>query len=222
MEFTINKTWDSSPVTHKAISLSLKPGDGGMLMEVKGPFFNDPSAPPGEKGKPYNELWNFEVVEAFFLNSCKELYLEVELCPHGQHLVLLLAGRRNSWKKELDLKYESSIDEHNWEGKALLPWSYFPAGVNKFNAYAIHGSGDKRVYEALWPIPKDQLKKGQQPDFHRLEYFKNFSLSSVMGKQWKQPKSDLWKSVSVTKKWLACYDSCSCLSAIGCPFNFLS
>ncbi|XP_041045963.1 UPF0462 protein C4orf33 homolog isoform X1 [Carcharodon carcharias] len=215
MKFTITKTWDSSPVTHREISLSLKPDDEGLLMEVEGPFFNDPSAPPGKRGKPYDQLWDFEVVEAFFLNSSKELYLEVELCPHGQHLVLLLAGKGKAWKKELDLKYDCTIHEQNWEGKALLPWSYFPPGVNKFNAYAIHGSGDNRVYEALYPIPKEQLKKGQQPDFHRLEYFKDFSLNSVMGKQWKQPQSELWKSAPGTKKWLACLDCCSCLSNLG-------
>ncbi|XP_051893595.1 UPF0462 protein C4orf33 homolog isoform X2 [Pristis pectinata] len=168
MEFTITKTWDSSPVSHKGITLTLKPDDEGILMEVNAPFFNDPLSPDGPRGKPYNQLWNYEVVEAFFLNSCKELYLEVELCPHGQHFVLLLAGRRKVWKKELDLEYDSTIHDQNWEGKALLPWSYFPDGVNKFNAYAIHGSGDKRVYEALYPIPKEQVNKGQQPNLGTL------------------------------------------------------
>ncbi|XP_069782089.1 UPF0462 protein C4orf33 homolog isoform X3 [Narcine bancroftii] len=146
-------------------------------------------------GQCFQVQGQHQIVEAFFLNSCKELYLEVELCPHGQHLVLLLAGRGKAWKKELDLKYDAAIHDQNWEGKALLPWSYFPDGVNKFNAYAIHGSGDKRVYEALFPIPKEQLKGGQQPNFHRLEYFEDFSLSSIMGDKWKQPLSHLWKSV---------------------------
>ncbi|XP_078260719.1 UPF0462 protein C4orf33 homolog [Rhinoraja longicauda] len=200
MRFTITKTWDSSPITHKGITLSLKPDDEGILMEVNAPFFNDPPSPAGPRGNSYNQLWNYEVVEAFFLNSCKELYLEVELCPHGQHLVLLLAGEGKAWKKELDLKYDSTIDDQHWEGKALVPWRYFPDDVNKFNAYAIHGSGDKRVYEALYPIPKEQLKKGQLPNFHRLEYFEDFSLNLVMGDKWKQPRSDLWMPVDGTKK----------------------
>ncbi|XP_072898784.1 UPF0462 protein C4orf33 homolog [Hemitrygon akajei] len=198
MEFTITKTWDSSPVSHKGIALSLKPDDEGILMVVDAPFFNDPPSPAGPRGKSYDHLWDYEVVEAFFLNSCKELYLEVELCPHGQHLVLLLAGKGKAWKKELDLKYDSTIHDQNWEGKALIPWSYFPDGVNKFNAYAIHGSGDKRVYEALYPIPKKQVNEGQQPNFHRLEYFEDFNLSSVMGGEWKQPRSDLWKHANGT------------------------
>lgn len=28
---------------------------------------------------------------------------------------------------------------------------------------------------------------------HRLEYFKDFSLQSIMGEGWVQPESDLWK-----------------------------
>lgn len=200
MRFTITKTWDSSPVTHQGITMSLKPDDEGILMEVNAPFFNDPPSPAGPRGKPYNQLWNYEVVEAFFLNNCKEQYLEVELCPHGQHLVLLLAGEGKAWKKELDLKYDSTIDDQHWEGKALVPWRYFPDDVTKFNAYAIHGSGDKRVYEALYPIPKEQLKKGQLPNFHRLEYFEDFSLNLIMGNKWKQPRSDLWMPVDGTKK----------------------
>ncbi|XP_072440176.1 UPF0462 protein C4orf33 homolog isoform X3 [Chiloscyllium punctatum] len=117
MKFTITKTWDSSPVSHRGISLSLKPDDEGLLLEVEGPFFNDPSAPPGKRGKPYNQLWDFEVVEAFFLNSSKELYLEVELCPHGQHLVLLLAGKGRAWKSSLGI-FQGFQLEFNY-GKAV-------------------------------------------------------------------------------------------------------
>ena len=39
----------------------------------------------------------YEVVEAFFLNS-EDRYLEVEFGPHGQHIALLLDGRRNAVK----------------------------------------------------------------------------------------------------------------------------
>ena len=39
----------------------------------------------------------YKVVEAFFLNS-EDRYLEVEFGPHGQHIALLLDGRRNAVK----------------------------------------------------------------------------------------------------------------------------
>ncbi|XP_005991344.1 UPF0462 protein C4orf33 homolog [Latimeria chalumnae] len=193
MEFKIAHTWDSLAVNHDPVTIQFKPGDEGLLLEVNALFFHDPPAPPGEPGKPFNQLWDYEVVEVFFLNGTTEQYLEVELCPHGQHLLLLLCGRRKAWKQELALKYIASRQGTKWEGRALLPWNYFPPCINKFNAYAIHGSGAKRTYEALYSVPKDELQKGQKPDFHRLEYFKDFSLQAIMGEEWKQPESDLWK-----------------------------
>lgn len=44
------------------------------------------------------------VVEMFFLNKNDE-YLEVELGPWGQHLLLLLQGERNAIKHSLPLDY---------------------------------------------------------------------------------------------------------------------
>ena len=38
-----------------------------------------------------------------------------------------------------------------WSGNAIIPLDYFPPDVNKINAYAIHGSGSNRQYEALYP-----------------------------------------------------------------------
>ncbi|KAF5923364.1 hypothetical protein HPG69_006533, partial [Diceros bicornis minor] len=217
MDFKIEHTWDGFPVKHEPVFVRLNPGDRGVMIEVSAPFFNDPPAPLGEPGKPFNELWDYEVVEAFFLNDLTEQYLEVELCPHGQHLVLLLSGRRNVWKvskwkdetksssvqdmyiyvynvksQELPLSFKVSRGETKWEGKACLPWSYFPPNVTKFNSFAIHGSKDKRSYEALYPVPQQEVQQGQKPDFHRLEYFKPFNFNSLLGEEWKQPESDLW------------------------------
>ncbi|KAM9192998.1 UPF0462 protein C4orf33 homolog [Mergus octosetaceus] len=194
MEFTIEHTWDDLPVSHKPVTIGLKSYDGGLLMVVNAPFFNDPPAPLGEPGKPFRNLWDYEVVEAFFLNDRTEQYLEVELCPHGQHLLLLLSGKRRVWKEELPLEFEVTRMETKWEGKAHLPWNYFPPCTNKFNAFAIHGSGDQRKYEALHPVPRCELQEGQKPDFHRLEFFKELNLKRLMGEDWKQPESDIWKS----------------------------
>ncbi|XP_076430155.1 UPF0462 protein C4orf33 homolog [Peromyscus maniculatus bairdii] len=198
MNFKIEHTWDGFPVRHEPVCVKLSPEDKGVKLEVCAPFFNDPPAPPGEPGMPFSELWNYEVVEAFFLNDTTEQYLEVELCPnlhfgrHGQHLVLLLSGRRNVWKKELTLSFKVFRRETNWEGIAFLPWSYFPPKVTKFNSFAIHGSNDRRSYEALYPVPQHELQQGQKPDFHRLEYFEPFNFNTLLGEEWKQPESGLW------------------------------
>ncbi|XP_054204871.1 UPF0462 protein C4orf33 isoform X3 [Homo sapiens] len=81
MDFKIEHTWDGFPVKHEPVFIRLNPGDRGVMMDISAPFFRDPPAPLGEPGKPFNELWDYEVVEAFFLNDITEQYLEVELCP---------------------------------------------------------------------------------------------------------------------------------------------
>lgn len=193
MEFSIENTWDSSPVGHDPTRIIFSPGQGGLKMEVIGPFFNDPAGPAGPVGQPFPGLWDYEVVESFFLDSTTENYLEVELCPHGQHLILLLSGVRQAFMQELPMVYSATTTGSRWTGEALIPWSYFPPNVNKMNSYSIHGSGEKRVYEALYPIPKADIVAGQEPNFHRLEYFQSFHLQSIMGEGWVQPESDLWK-----------------------------
>ncbi|XP_063075678.1 UPF0462 protein C4orf33 homolog isoform X2 [Engraulis encrasicolus] len=192
MEYSIYHTWDSLPVNHDPVKIRFSPGEGGLRMQVEAPFFNDPTAPPGPPG-PFPGLWDFEVVESFFLNSLNEKYLEVEVCPHGQHLILLLSGKHNAFAQQLPLEFNATISGDKWTGEALLPWRYFPPGVDKMNSYAIHGSGASRVYEALYPVPREDLVPGQGPDFHRLEYFQPFTLQSIMGDEWVQPESDLWQ-----------------------------
>ncbi|XP_033465502.1 UPF0462 protein C4orf33 homolog isoform X1 [Epinephelus lanceolatus] len=196
MEFLIWHTWDSDPVTHDPIRINFSPGQGGLKIEMFGPFFNDPAAPAGPPSQPFPGLWDYEVVECFFLDSTKENYLEVEFCPHGQHLILLLSGVGQAFVQQLPMVFNATIKGDVWMGEALVPWGYFPPNINKMNSYAIHGSGEKRTYEALYPVPKEDLVEGQQPNFHRLEYFKDFSLQSIMGEDWVQPESGLWAGKS--------------------------
>uniref|UniRef100_A0A9J7ZB79 Chromosome 4 open reading frame 33 n=2 Tax=Cyprinus carpio TaxID=7962 RepID=A0A9J7ZB79_CYPCA len=168
MEFHIKHTWDSLPVDHEPVKIHFSP--------VTAPFFNHPPAPAGPPGEPFPGLWDYEVVESFFLNNNTEQYLEVE----QEDLSFLM----------------SNIEDNKWKGEALLPWRYFPQGINKMNSYAIHGSGAGRTYEALYPVPREDLQEGQGPDFHQLEYFQDFTLQSIMGDDWVQPESDLWDLAS--------------------------
>ncbi|OXB69641.1 UNVERIFIED_CONTAM: hypothetical protein H355_005325, partial [Colinus virginianus] len=80
MELRIEHTWDGLPVSHDPVTLALKPHEAGLLVQVSAPFFNDPPAPRGAPGKPFRHLWDYEVVEVFFLSDGSERYLEVELC----------------------------------------------------------------------------------------------------------------------------------------------
>ncbi|XP_061839895.1 UPF0462 protein C4orf33 homolog isoform X1 [Nerophis lumbriciformis] len=164
IEYEIQHTWDSNPVNHEPIRMLFSPGVDGVNMKVFAPFFNDPEAPSGPSGQPFPGLWDYEVVESFFLDSTTENYLEVEVCPHGQHLILLLSGARQAFQQQLPMVFNATITADRWMGEALLPWTYFPPNVNKMNSYAIHGSGEKRTYEALYPIPKEEIVEGQQPN----------------------------------------------------------
>ncbi|XP_022086732.1 UPF0462 protein C4orf33 homolog [Acanthaster planci] len=179
--FSITHQWDGSAIDHAPITVTIAqdPSDTScFILETDGPFFNDPGRPKGEAGQPYDGLWDYEVVEAFFLGD-DEKYLEVELCPHGQHLVLLLSGIRKFYKTKLSLVFQSAInsDEGTWRGRAKIPLEYLPPGVKRFNAYAIHGSDEQRMYEALYHAPKG---KHDNPDFHRLEYFHEIDLTDVI------------------------------------------
>ncbi|XP_038056739.1 UPF0462 protein C4orf33-like isoform X2 [Patiria miniata] len=179
--FSITHQWDGSSIDHAPIKVSLlrDPQDTScLLLETEAPFFNNPGRPQGEPGLPYDGLWEYEVVEAFFLGD-GEKYLEVELCPHGQHLVLLLNGVRKFYKTKLALDFQATIntDEGTWKGRAKIPLEYLPPGVKKFNAYAIHGSEDDRTYEALYHVPKGQYAN---PDFHRLEYFRDIDFTGLV------------------------------------------
>lgn len=86
--------------------------------------------------------------------------------------LLFLLGRRQAFEtlffiflqQQLPMVFNATITGDRWMGEALIPWSYFPPNVNKMNSYAIHGSGEKRTYEALYPIPKEEIMEGQQPN----------------------------------------------------------
>ena len=89
-----------------------------ITLKVDAPFYNDPAPPePSDKksdidsknDKALMGLWDYEVVEAFFLCSKSEQYLEVEVGPHGHHLVLFLNGRKNIIKECMPIKWEVEI-----------------------------------------------------------------------------------------------------------------
>lgn len=73
---------------------------------------------------------------------------------HGQHIVLLLNGQRKTVRHSLPLNYSATIASSGmWRGVAIVPIEYLPPNVSRMNAYAIHGTGNKRVYESLFPVP---------------------------------------------------------------------
>ena len=122
-------------------------------------------SPEGAAG-PLWELWNYDVVEFFFLGS-DEHYLELEFGPYGHYLVLELKGVRKIIRRMLPLKTSlHSVDDEWWSGAAEIPLSYLPQPVQKWNAYAIYKENNNRHFCALYP--------GEgPPDFHQLAAFSN-------------------------------------------------
>eukprot|EP00747_Dinoflagellata_sp_TGD_P184361 gnl/TRDRNA2_/TRDRNA2_39908_c0_seq1.p1 gnl/TRDRNA2_/TRDRNA2_39908_c0~~gnl/TRDRNA2_/TRDRNA2_39908_c0_seq1.p1 ORF type:complete len:182 (+),score=32.63 gnl/TRDRNA2_/TRDRNA2_39908_c0_seq1:46-591(+) len=177
-KLTVAHTWNgvALPAEEQShVTVHPRASDSSCLqLDIDAPFYNDPGVPP----EGTTNLWDYEVVEAFFLGDDDE-YLELEFCPHGQYLVLQLKGCRNMVARDIPIDsftVEFSEDKKRWQGRALVPFELFPAsGVRRANAYAIHGSGDLRRYEALYPATNGE----PTPDFHRLQYFESFELPSA-------------------------------------------
>lgn len=194
MNFTIKSLWNSTLIEGDRfvqLSLSSTPDNKHLIIEIQAPFFHDPS-PPGPAG-PFPTLWNYEVVELFFLASSTNHYIELEFSPYGHYLVLLLLDRRKPLKDMLPLdEYRVELLQSNqwWHGRALVPRAHFPARINLFNAYAIHGQGEKRIYEALYPAPPES----DQPDFHRLELFQPLTFENLL--QVGDKDGDSWNNLA--------------------------
>ena len=181
LNYSITTRWNSYPITdHPPIKLNFSSTDDqqSLLIEIDAPFFHDPSPPSPPPPGPYPGLYNYEGVEVFFLNSTTNHYLELEFGPHGQYLVILLTAARQTFKQLLPLP-DFTVERPSadrWIGRVHIPRAHFPSHVDRFNAFGIHGQGANRIYEALFPAPRDS----PGPDFHRLELFRPIDFGSLL------------------------------------------
>jgi hypothetical protein len=166
---SITRSWDGRP-TAPAAEIRLSFESAQLVVDVSAPWHGDP-APTCPVG-PCPRLWEHEVVE-LFLAEPDGCYLEVELSPHGHHLVLFLRGERRVVWGGVPLLYQAQIVGRRWTGRACVPMGWLPEGFSSLNAHAIAGTGKARRYWSFRPCP------GASPDFHRLESFA--SLAEVFG-----------------------------------------
>lgn len=163
----VARTWSGEPIeADEQVTLHLY-DDGDLMIAVEAPAHGDP-APEGPPG-PRPALWEHEVVELFVLGP-GERYTEIELGPHGHHLVLRLHGVRNAVESGLPLDFRAEVEGARWRGLARVPRDLLPPPPHRINAYAIHGQGAARRYLAMSPVP------GDKPDFHRLGHFIDIQL----------------------------------------------
>lgn len=100
-----------------------------------------------EMSTPASYLLHHPCLEVFWL-----------FCPWLKPLFAYLKFAFIFWREDkLALSYSATKDnvQKKWKGSATIPLDYFPPGVVKLNAYAIHGTGRDRRYEALYPATKE-------------------------------------------------------------------
>lgn len=208
----------NQPIDHEPISMILAPtSEGDLRVTFVSPFFNSPVYPPAEfpaqcPPRHTHEVWLAEAVELFLLNSATEEYFQLELDSRGRYTTLLLKGSRMYLDSVLPLDVtvdNPCLDENNGAAEAcvqkytvsaVVPRAYLPPGVDRFNAYAIHGVNygeelpepESKVYEALFPVEAADVVPSLQPDFHLLSTFQPIDLSQI-GFQVPTQKSDVWQ-----------------------------
>ena len=163
----IASTWDGEPLAEgQRARVDLRLGEHHLEIEVEAPYLGDP-APPGPPGST-DRLWEYEVVEVFVAGPGDDSAVEtteIEISPHGHHLVLRLRGVRQPWASGLPLDLETRIVGERWRARARLDLHLLPTSPWRVNAYAIHGPPPTRYHHAAFAVP------GPTPDFHRPEHF---------------------------------------------------
>ena len=128
--YSISTRWDGTPLpASEAVDFTLTLGDSCLRISFSAPFYNNPASPAAPPG-PCQQLWDYEVFEIFFL-GVNDRYVEVEVCPHGQHLVLLLDGVRKPFVDMLPLAYTYSVRDGKWTGHFDIPFAYFPPETSR-------------------------------------------------------------------------------------------
>lgn len=178
VDILIDHDWRGAPSrANEGISIALSRASpdatSDLLVQIDAPFHDD--VPPASAVGPTPGLWNFEVVELFLLGAGLR-YLELEFGPHGHWLALELEGARNVVRSEISreaVRFETEHSEGRWRGTARVDASLLPAGLDRLNAYAIHGTDLQRRHLAAFASP------GPSPDFHRLEHFRPFDWDAL-------------------------------------------
>lgn len=142
------------------LRLSWEPA--ALRVDVDAPYAGDP--PPAVPPGPTERLWEHEVVELFVVRPDSS-YVELELSPHGNHLLLELTGVRQVSRQGLPVDFSARIDGARWRGTARIDRALLPERPARAAAFRCWGPADARRYELTAPLP------GDVPDFHQPALF---------------------------------------------------
>jgi hypothetical protein len=158
----IASTWNGIDLHESQIAeAELLSHSGAMTIRIDAPFANDP-APPIPSGR-CDGLWNFEVVEFFFV-ARDHHYLEIEVGPFGHYLVIEHSAIRQRQADQIRL-HVSNTSRHaqRWRTEVSLSHPLFMQPLVALNAFRISGPEHARSYFAAFPCG------GDAPDFHRID-----------------------------------------------------
>lgn len=163
--FTVNAMWDGSPCgderLHAEVWITKK--QAGLSIRVHAPQLEGQSVPNAPVDTRVEGLWNFDVVELFFVGEDGK-YTEVEIGAGGNYLVLAFDGvrqRSNDFAgREFDHRH-SSTTPGTWQTAMTIPWDALPEKIMRMNAFVIAGGH----HLAMSPVP------GTEPDFHQPDVF---------------------------------------------------
>lgn len=165
----IGWTWDGRPLpAEERAAVRLVPEGDDLQLQLLAPLAHVPP-PPGPPG-PTPGLWEHEVVE-LFLAGDGPAYLEVEIGPHGHHLVLHLADVRRPVATGLPLACTTASDADAWAADARLPAAWLPPRPWRAAAFRVRPGADPPHLASL-PLP------GPRADFHQPHRFPALALGN--------------------------------------------
>ncbi len=149
-----------------------------LSIQLQAPYHRNP--PPNcPKGATWG-LWQFEVVEVFLVWD-QDRYLEIEMGPHGHHLILGLDGIRQIRQAFVPVVYQSQIEGDHWQALLLLDLGHQALkdsfvgqfkwqSMKSVNAFAIHQPLEKPL-DRRYCVAFDVAKINEHPNFHCIDRF---------------------------------------------------
>ena len=163
IEKSITYLWDGTSLDQSdVVHVHIQEHDTFLELTIDAPYYDDP--PPQGSPSSLWKLWDYEVVEVFFVGEDGQ-YLEAEFSPHGHHLLLWLSAPRTIEKKHLPVQFSAEIRNKRWKGTAQINRSILPSFIKRWNCFSIHGVGEERQYQCMSPL------QTPAPDFHQPQRF---------------------------------------------------